>query len=202
MGEPEITAFLTHLARDRRCSASTQNQALAAILFLYRWILGQPLDWVEDYERAKKPQRLPQVFSPDECRRVLAELTGTRHLMASLLYGSGLRVTECLTLRVKDIDIGRLQITVRNGKGAKDRVTILPKALVPALQAHLERARHLYQKDLAEGYGEASMPFALARKYPRAGYEWGWQYVFPSEQRSVDRYSGKTKRHHVFPDTL
>lgn len=202
MGEPEITAFLTHLARDRRCSASTQNQALAAILFLYRWILRQPLEWVEDYERAKKPQRLPQVFSRDECRRVLAGLTGTRWLMASLLYGAGLRVTECLTLRVKDIDLTRLQITVRNGKGAKDRVTMLPKSLVPALQTHLDRARHLHQLDLSEGFGEASTPYALARKYPKAGYEWGWQYVFPSSKRAVDPYSGRTKRHHVFPDTL
>ncbi len=202
MGEPEITAFLTHLARDRRCSASTQNQALAAILFMYRWVLRQQVDWIDDFQRAKKPQRLPQVFTGDECRRVLAALNGTRWLMASLLYGSGLRLTECLTLRVKDVDLVSLQITVRNGKGAKDRITMLPKSLVPALQVQLERARELHRVDLSQGFGEASLPYALARKYPKAGFEWGWQYVFPSTKRSVDPYSGRTKRHHVFEDTL
>lgn len=202
MGEPEITQFLTHLARDRRCSASTQNQALASILFLYKWILRQPVDWVDTFERAKKPQRLPQVFSQEECRHVLAALSGTRWLMASLLYGAGLRLTECITLRVKDIDLSRLQITVRDGKGAKDRVTILPKALAPSLQTHLDKARELHQLDLCQGFGEASLPYALARKYPKAGFDWGWQYVFPSAKRSVDPYSGRTKRHHVFPDTL
>ncbi|TDU25911.1 integron integrase [Panacagrimonas perspica] len=202
MGEPEITQFLTHLARDRHCSASTQNQALASILFLYKWILRQPVDWVDTFQRAKKPQRLPQVFSQEECRHVLAALSGTRWLMASLLYGAGLRLTECITLRVKDIDLTRLQITVRDGKGAKDRVTILPKALVPSLQIHLDKARELHQLDLGQGFGEASLPYALARKYPKAGFDWGWQYVFPSAKRSVDPYSGRTKRHHVFPDTL
>lgn len=202
MGEPEITAFLTHLARDRNCSASTQNQALAAILFLYRWILRKPVDWIDDFQRAKKPQRLPQVFTVDETRRILAALTGTRWLMASLLYGSGLRITECLSLRVKDLDLDRMQITVRNGKGAKDRVTMLPKSLVPALRVQLDSARELHKLDLSQGFGEASLPYALARKYPKTGFEWGWQYVFPSLKRSVDPYSGKTKRHHVFEDTL
>lgn len=122
--------------------------------------------------------------------------------MASLLYGAGLRLTECITPRVKDIDLSRLQITVRDGKGAKDRVTILPKALAPSLQMHLDKARELHQLDLRQGFGEASLPYALARKYPKAGFDWGWQYVFPSAKRSVDPYSGRTKRHHVFPDTL
>jgi integron integrase len=202
MGEPEIAAFLTHLSRDGRCSASTQNQALAAILFLYRWVLRMPLDWVNEFQRAKKTKRLPLVLSTEECRQVLACLSGTPWLMASLLYGAGLRLTECLTLRVKDVDFVRGQITVRNGKGGKDRVTMLPQSLVPALHVQMERTQTLHRLDIEQGFGEASLPFALARKYPKAGFEWGWQYIFPSSKRSVDPYSGKTKRHHVFEDTL
>ncbi|WP_428380984.1 integron integrase [Nevskia ramosa] len=202
MGEAEITAFLTHLSRDRYCSASTQNQALAAILFLYRWVLRQPLDWIDDFQRAKKPKRLPLVLSIEECRLVLACLSGTSWLMASLLYGAGLRLTECLALRIKDIDFSRGQITVRDGKGGKDRVTMLPKSLAPALQDAVLRAQALHRLDIELGFGEASLPYALAIKYPKAGLEWGWQYVFPSSKRSVDPRSGKTKRHHVFEDTL
>lgn len=202
MGEAEITAFLTHLAKDRRCSASTQNQALAAVLFLYRWILRMPLAWIDDFQRAKRSKRLPVVMTGDECRRVLAQLSGPKWLMASLLYGAGLRLSECLGLRVQDLDFDRGQITVRNGKGAKDRVTMLPRSLVPALQIQLDRTRALHRLDLAAGFGEASLPYALAVKYPRAGYEWSWQYIFPAEKRSTDPYSGRQKRHHIFDDTL
>ena len=202
MGELEITAFLTHLAKERRCSASTQNQALASVLFLYKWILRQPLQWMDDFQRAKRSKRLPVVLTVAECRAVLARLSGPKLLMASLLYGSGLRVSECLSLRVKDVDFDRGQITVRNGKGGKDRVTMLPRSLIPAIQLQLERTKTLHQLDLSLGAGEASVPYALAVKYPKVGFDWGWQYVFPAERLSTDPYSGRLKRHHIFEDTL
>jgi len=202
MGEPEISAFLTYPAKARHCSASTQNQALSAILFLYRWILRQELQCIEDFQRAKKPERLPTVLTADECRRVLAALSGKHWLMASLLYGSGLRVSECVGLRVKDIDLDKSHITVRDGKGQKDRVTVLPRAVHGAIREQLNQSKAQHDQDRAQGGGEASLPNALAVKYPRAGYQWAWQYVFPAAKLSKDPYSGKMKRHHVFEDGL
>lgn len=202
LGEAEITAFLNHLARDRRVAASTQNQALSAILLLYKEVLGRQLAWLDALERPKRPVRLPVVLTETETKALLAQLEGTKWLMASLLYGAGLRLMECLRLRVKDIDFEYRQILVRDGKGAKDRVTMLPDALVEPLRSHLVHAKALHIRDLAEGYGEVHLPFALARKYPNAGREWGWQYVFPSRKLSADPADGVIRRHHLNPDVL
>jgi integron integrase len=197
LGEPEVTAFLNHLAAERRVAASTQNQALSALLFLYKEVLGQEVGWLDGLTRATRPPRLPVVLTRSEVDRLLSQLEGTRWLIASLLYGSGLRVIECLRLRVKDVDPSYRQVLVRDGKGEKDRVTMLPDALVEPLRAHLERVRSLHARDLREGYGEVHLPYALARKYPRAGYEWCWQYVFPSAHRSADPDDGAIRRHHL-----
>jgi integron integrase len=202
MGKAEVSAYLTHLGVERDVAASTQNQALSAILFLYRDVLEEELEWIEGFERAKRPARLPVVLTPAETRAVLAQLEGTKRLMASLLYGSGLRLTECLRLRVKDVDFGYGQILVRDGKGAKDRVTMLPQALIEPLKAHLERVCALHRRDLGAGYGEVYLPYALERKYPRAPGEWGWQYVFPSRKLSTDPRSGAIRRHHLDEDVL
>ncbi|MCC7487729.1 MAG: integron integrase [Burkholderiales bacterium] len=202
MGAAEVTGFLNHLAGERHVAASTQNQALSALLFLYREALGQTLPWFDNLERARRPIRMPVVLSEAEVRALLAQLHGGRWLMASLLYGAGLRLRECLLLRVKDIDFSYRQILVREGKGGKDRVTMLPQAVIQPLQAHLGRVHALHKRDLAEGYGEVWLPDALSRKYPRAGCEWGWQFVFPSKNRSVDPETGAIRRHHVYPDTL
>ena len=202
MGKIEVIAFLTHLAVQRNVAASTQNQALSAILFLYRDVLELELGWVEGFERPNRPARLPVVLTPAEARAVLAQLEGTKWLMASLLYGSGLRLMECLRLRVKDADFGYGQILVRDGKGAKDRVTMLPGALVEPLKAHLAKVRTLHQRDLEAGYGEVYLPHALERKYPRAAREWAWQYVFPSRKLSTDPRSGAIRRHHLDEDVL
>jgi integron integrase len=197
LGEPEVTRFLSHLAVRGNVAASTQNQALAALLFLYREVLGQPLPWLDDITRAKKPQHLPLVFTRDEVRRILGELDGTYWLMASILYGSGLRLMECVRLRVKDVDFGFHQITVRDGKGQKDRVTVLPDALEEPLQKQLAFVKTLHENDLEEGFGEVYLPFALDRKYSTAGHEYGWQYVFPAQRRSVDPRDGRVRRHHL-----
>jgi len=202
LGEPEITAFLTHLAVERRNSASTQNQALSALLFLYREVLGRDFPELKDVVRAQTPKRLPVVLSRQETARLLAELDDAAWLMASLLYGSGLRLRECLTLRVKDIDFHALQITVREGKGAKDRITMLPRALEEPLQRHLARIKMLHDRDLEVGFGRAPLPGALARKYPTADREWGWQFVFPSATRSPGREDGVIRRYHASPRTL
>jgi integron integrase len=202
MGAREVEAFLSWLATERNVAAATQNQALSALLFLYKQVLGQDLPWFTDMVRAKRPVRRPVVLTVSETRRLLANLTGGKWLMASLLYGAGLRQIECLTLRVKDVDFAYRQITVRDGKGGKDRVTMLPEQVVQPLQAHLGRVRALHNADLAAGLGEVSLPRALARKYPRAGREWVWQFVFPSKNRSADPESGVIRRHHVYPDTL
>lgn len=202
MGEAEVTAFLNHLAVDRSVSASTQNQALSALLFLYKQVLGKELEWLNDLNRVKRPARLPVVLTRREVEGVLGQLEGTKWLMASLLYGSGLRLMECLRLRVKDIDFEYRQIMVRDGKGAKDRVTMLPEALIEPLNKHLVKVKALHERDLGEGYGEVSMPHALERKYPRAGREWGWQFVFPSVKRSVDPYTGVIRRHHLYENVL
>jgi len=198
MGEPEISAFLTHLAVNRKVAASTQNQALSAILFLYQKVLGRKLEWVDDVVRAKRPRHIPVILSREEARCLLDEISGTNGLIVRVLYGTGMRKMECLRLRVQDIDFDYRQIVVRSGKGDKDRVTVIPDVLVEQLLKQLEKARAIHNHDLEQGYGEAALPFALARKYPNAGKEWRWQYVFPATHRSVDPYSGLIRRHHWF----
>lgn len=197
LGVDDIGRFLTHLAVKRTVSASTQNQALAALLFLYKHVLQIDLPRLENVARAKKPTRLPVVLTRHEVKSVLSQLTSTKWLMASLLYGSGLRLNECLSLRVKDVDFAYRQITIRDAKGGKDRVTVLPDMLVAPLQGHLVRVRSLHAQDLLEGYGAVRLPTALARKYPNAAREWAWQFVFPAAKRSRDPRTGLTSRHHV-----
>ena len=201
MAEQEIEAFLSHLAIQKNVSASTQNQAFNALLFLYRHVLGIELKEQIDAVRAKRPSRLPTVFSTSEVSRALDAMTGTQKLIGKLLYGSGLRLMECLRLRVKDLDFTLNQVMVRDGKGAKDRITIFPDQIKPAVREHLERVKLMHQRDLAAGFGEVYLPNALARKYPNAGKQWGWQYVFPSEKLSTDPRSGKLRRHHLDPST-
>ena len=197
MGAPEVEAFLTHLAVQGRVAASTQNQAKAALLFLYREVLEQDLPWLQNVEQAKAPKRLPVVLTEAEAQAVLSRLGGTHWLVAGLLYGSGLRIMEALRLRVKDVEFARGEILVREGKGFKDRVTMLPAVLVEPLKAHLRKVRVLHEQDMEEGFGEVYLPYALDRKYPNAARDWGWQYVFPSRHRSVDPRSGVVRRHHV-----
>lgn len=196
MGAAEIESFLTGLAVHGNVSASTQNQALSALLFLYKQVLGVELPWLDGISRAKKPQRLPVVLTRAEVAALLGELAGTPWLMASLLYGSGLRLMECVRLRVKDVDFGQSELTVRQGKGGKDRRTMLPSTLIASLQAQLDEARRIHQRDLDAGFGRVWLPDALARKYPRADAEWGWQYVFPAA-RSHDPRDGQERRHHL-----
>ncbi len=202
LGADEVTAFLNHLVGERHVAAATQNQALAALLFLYKEVLAQPLPWLENIEHARRPVRKPTVLTRAEAQSLLARLQGTKWLMASLLYGAGLRLRECLTLRVKDVDFGYRQILVRDGKGAKDRVTMLPGPLVGPLQAHLVRAKALHDQDIADGCGDVELPDAISRKYPRAPYEWGWKFVFPSYKRSADPRTGVIRRHHVYENYL
>jgi len=197
LGGQEVEAFLSRLASDHDVAAGTQNQALSALLFLYRDVLGTDLPWMGKIVRAKRPRRAPVVLSHDEVRRLLAVIHGQAWLMASLLYGSGMRLMECLRLRIKDVDFERNAIIVRNGKGGKDRHTVLPRALVEPLQREVERTRLLHEMDSAAGCAEVYLPHALARKYPNAASELGWQYVFAAVQRSVDPRSGRTRRHHV-----
>lgn len=197
MGEVEIRAYISHLAVNEGISASTQTVALSALLFLYRDVLKKDLPYVSNIERARKPKRLPVVFSRDEVNRLLAHLEGLHWLLAGLLYGSGLRLMECLRLRVKDIDFTYGQVTVRDGKGEKDRITMLPTKLKQPLMRHLQKVKILHDEDLAAGFGEVFLPYALARKYPNAPKQWGWQYIFPSTTRSVDPHSGKERRHHL-----
>lgn len=202
LGAAEVTAFLSYLAVNRKVAASTQNQALAAILFLYRHVLKQDLPWLEDVERAKRPTRVPIVFTPEEVRALLSHLSHTNWLMASLLYGSGLRLKECLTLRVKDLDFQYRQILIREAKGGKDRKTMLPLSLIEPLRQQLARVRALHQRDLREGLGSVYLPYALARKYPHASRDWSWQYVFPSARLSNDPVSGEKRRHHAMESGL
>ncbi len=197
MGETEVGAFLTHLAVKENVGASTQNQALSALLFLYRHVLKREFGWLDNVERAKRSKRLPVVFTKEEVRAVLHRLEGTKSLMAGLLYGGGLRLMECIRLRVKDLDFGYRQIAVRDAKGRKDRLTVLPDALTEELKRHLVRVKTVHEHDLREGFGNVYLPFALARKYPSAGREWGWQYVFPAFKRSLDPRSGIERRHHI-----
>lgn len=202
MGAVEIEAFLTHLAVMRDVSASTQNQALAALLFLYKEVLKLELPRLQDVVRAKKPRHLPVVLTREEVEVLLAQMQGVQWLVANVLYGSGLRLLEALRLRVKDVDFTRCEIVVRDGKGQKDRVTMLPKRVSEPLQAYLEKVQRLHREDLAEGFGEANLPFALARKYPGAAREWGWQFVFPSVNRSRDPRGQGIFRHHLHEKTI
>ena len=197
MAEAEINAFLSHLAVKGHVSASTQNQALSALLFLYRHVIGREVGSLGDVIRARKPRRLPVVMTREEVKAVLDQLNGDKWLMASLMYGAGLRLTECLRLRVQDVDFSANQITVRDGKGFKDRVTMLPAVVKEPLREHLKRVREIHQRDLAEGYGRVFMPYALDRKYPNASAEWGWQWVFPQERRWKNRKTGEQGRHHM-----
>jgi integron integrase len=198
MGAAEVRAFLTHLAVQEHVAAATQNQALSALLFLYRELLERDaLDLEEGAVRARRSLHLPVVFSVAQARAVLAELSGVYRLMGSLLYGSGLRLMECVRLRVKDLDLERFEILVRDRKGRRDRVTMLPRSLLPALRQQFAHARALHEDDLAAGFGEVYLPGALARKFPSASREWGWQWVFPAGRRSVDSRTGTLRRHHL-----
>jgi integron integrase len=197
LGPDAIAGYLSHLAVDRSVAASTQNQALAALLFLYRVVLGIELPQVENLVRARRPERSPTVLTQVEVRLLLEELRGVHRLIAALLYGGGLRLLECLRLRIQDVDFGHHQITVRGGKGDKDRATLLPHSLEPALRAHLERLRALHQRDLARGLGRVPLPRALARKYRAADREWRWQWLFPATSVYVDRETGARLRSHL-----
>lgn len=197
MGKPEVETFLTHLAVDRHVAASTQNQALNAVLFLYKEVLGTELPWMDDVVRVKRPARIPEVLSSPEVARLLAQLDGTYRLMASLLYGSGLRLMEAVRLRVKDVDFDYRQIVVRDAKGSKDRVTPLPASVSEALKTQIDRLAAQHGSDIAAGYGCVYLPTALATKYPNAQRELAWQYVFPSSRLSTDPRSGMTRRHHI-----
>ena len=201
MGAAEVEAFLTHLAVQENVAASTQNQALSALLFLYRQVLHQGLGPL-DALRAKRPKRLPTVLTKEETLHLIGCLSGTHQLMAKLIYGSGVRLMECLRLRVKDLEFERRAIIVRDGKGAQDRVTVLPDSLIPLLQEHLQRVKALHEQDLAQGFGSVYLPDALARKYPNADREWSWQYVFPASSLSPDPRSGVVRRHHLHESGL
>ena len=202
MGEPEVARFLSHLALERRVSASTQNQALNALNFLYRAVLSRPLGTLPGVVRAKQPERLPVVLTTDEVTRLLAALDGPHWLPACMMYGSGLRLMETVRLRVKDLDFDHRAIFVRNGKGGGDRVVTLPDELIVPLRRHLQSTRLLHEKDLADGFGEVYLPHALARKYPSAPKEWAWKYVFPAGRRGVDPRSGVMRRHHIDASAL
>ena len=202
LGQAEVGRFLSSLATHGKVAASTQNQALAALLFLYRDVLGIPLAIGDEAVRAKRPERMPVVLTRGEVKAILDSLDGTKRLIATLLYGSGLRLMECLALRVKDIDLAANQIMVRGGKGDKDRVTMLPAALRPALNAHLEERRRLHERDLAADCGSVDLPGALDRKFLDAPWAWGWQYVFPSTRLHRDPASGLLRRHHLHESVM
>ena len=208
MGAAEVEAFLSHLAVERHVSASTQNQAKAALLYLYKQVLEIDLPWLNEVVQAKRPKRLPVVLTPTEVRELLLHMDGTTGLIAQLLYGTGMRLLEALRLRVKDVEFARREIVVREGKGNKDRVTVLPENLMAPLQAQLQKARVLHEKDLAAGLGRVYLPHALAAKYPQADQRWAWQWVFPSPVRAVDpRPDASTgelleRRHHVYPESV
>jgi integron integrase len=197
MGAPELEGFLSYLAVERKVAAATQSQALAAVLFLYKRVLGVDLPWLDNVVRAKKPVRLPVVLTPEEVRAVLGQLDGVYRLVASLLYGSGLRLMEAMRLRVKDLNFEYGQVTVRGGKGDKDRVTVLPQGLIPALQAHLAAVQERHLIAVRDGYGGVELPHALARKYPGADREWAWQYAFPAPHPSIYPRSKIRRRHHL-----
>lgn len=202
MGEDQISAFLSHLAVNRNVAASTQNQALSALLFLYQEVLDRKLPFLDTIERVKRPAKIPVVLTRAEAHKVLAQLHGDHRLMAELLYGGGLRLMECVRLRVKDVDFGYNQITVRDGKGQRDRVTVLPARLKKRLRLHLDKVRAIHRADLANGDGCVYLPYALDRKYRNANRSWPWQYVFPADKLSLDPRSGEVRRHHVVEKNL
>jgi len=202
MGPAEVQAFLSHLAVERNVSASTQNQAKAALLFLYREVLSIELPWLDEVIAAKTAKRLPVVLTPVEMRKLLDAMSGTMGLITRLLYGTGMRLLEGLRLRVKDVEFSRREIIVREGKGNKDRVTVLPENLILPLQAHLEKVKALHERDLDAGFGNVFLPDALAVKYPHAAKSWGWQFVFPSTSRSIDPRSGVERRHHIYETSV
>lgn len=202
MGAAEINAWLSHLASDRNVTASTQNQALCAVLFLYRHVLNREIGSLGDVVRARKAPRLPVVLTVSETTAILSNLTGIHKLVGELIYGTGMRILEALRLRIKDIDFGRNIIIVREGKGDKDRSAILPQKLVPVLREHLQEVKALYERDLSDGYGSVFLPYALEKKYPNACREWCWQYAFPSKLRSMDPRTGRIQRHHLDESNL
>ena len=202
MGAVEVEQFLSYLASSRNVSSSTQNQAKSAILFLYKEVLGVDLPWLDNVTQAKSPARLPVVLTREEVNALITRLDGTMWLIVSLLYGSGMRIMECLRLRVKDVDLARREILVREGKGYKDRVTMIPISLVEPLKQHLLKVRALHLEDLNAGHGAVFMPFALETKYPNGAKEWSWQYVFPSIKLSVDPRSAVVRRHHADEKTV
>ena len=202
LGAPEVGHYLSHLASVGKVSASTQNQAFSALLFLYRDVLGRELAGLADTPRAKRPERLPLVLAPEEVRAVLRRMHGIPCLMSSLMYGGGLRLLECCRLRVKDVDFARHEITVHDGKGRKDRITVLPARLVPRLQDHLDRVQRQFLGDIEGEAGYVELPDALARKYPSAPREWAWQWVFPARRIHVDVETGQRRRHHLHETVL
>lgn len=201
LGKDEIRKFLNYLATERNVSASTQNQALQAILFLYKEIIHKDLGWIDDIQRPTKPKHIPVVFTKSEAHSIISNMEGLPKLIASLLYGSGLRLSEALSLRVKDIDFEYNQIIVRDGKGKKDRTTLLPKSLIPHIKEQIEKRRHLHNSDLQKGYGDTVLPYALSEKYVNASKEFGWQYLFPSDKLVKDK-NGKLIRHHYHDSTV
>jgi integron integrase len=201
-GEKKIEAFLTHLAVDERVAAATQNQAMNALVFLYKRVLEQPLDETINAARAEKKLNVPVVLTREEVMKVIPLLDGVPQLVVKLLYGSGLRILEAARLRIQDVDFKMKQITVRSGKGDKDRVTTFPASVIPLLENHLAKVKVLHEQDLAAGHGEVYLPHALGRKYPGAGIEWGWQYMFPSRDLSADPLTGVVRRHHVDPSVI
>ncbi len=202
MGVQEVEAFLSYLAVERKVSASTQAQAKSALLFLYKEVLQLDLPWLKEVVQAKVSKRLPVVLTQREVAALLAEMRGTMWLVAALLYGTGMRLLECLRLRVKDVEFARREIVIREGKGNKDRVTMLPENLLSLLQQHLQQVKLLHEKDLAAGFGMVHLPYALDKKYPGSNKAWGWQYVFPSAQRSADPRSGDEQRHHLHEQSV
>ena len=202
MGEAEVTAFLSSLAVQGHVAASTQNQALSALVFLYDSVLGMELDWLQGLVRARRPERLPVVLTQDEVRRLLGELSGTVWLMASLMYGAGLRLLECVQLRVKDIDLAKREVRVRDGKGRKDRVTVIPVRLVEPVAVQLAACKRLHERDVQTSGGWVALPDALGRKYPTAGREIGWQWLFPATRQYVDPQMRQRRRHHLHESVL
>ena len=202
LGPDEMKAFLSALADGRGVAASTQNQALSALLFLYKEVLGMELPWLDGIKKAKRPRRLPVVLTREEARALLTRMDGTHALMARLLYGTGMRLTECLQLRVKDVELARREVVIREGKGGRDRVTVLPSTLVEPLRDHLARVRTLFDADRAAGLPPVELPGAYRRKNPSAGLLWGWHWVFPQRGLAVDPRSGIRRRHHVYDQTF
>ena len=196
MGADEVNAFVSSLATERRVSAATQNQALSAIIYLYRVVLDDPLPWIDDIVRAQRSQRTPVVLTPGEVRQVIDQMSGVSQLIVQLLYGSGLRLLECLQLRVKDVDFARLEVTVRDPKGRRDRVTTLPQRVEIGLRAHMERVRRVHDADLRKGYGSVALPTAIGMKFPNSDREWSWQWIFPARTRYVDEEAQTRRRHH------